>query len=93
MEFNNSKLRGKIRELFGTEQKFSDAIGISKSALSAKLNNNSEINRDEMLKMIDLLNIKKEDIFEIFFLTFQFVFYEKRWVLKTSKKMLVGTRK
>ncbi|WP_304177342.1 DUF739 family protein [Leptotrichia trevisanii] len=69
MEFNNSKLRGKIRELFGTEQKFSDAIGISKSALSAKLNNNSEINRDEMLKMIDLLNIKKEDIFEIFFLT------------------------
>lgn len=78
MEFNNSKLRGKIRELFGTEQKFSDAIGISKSALSAKLNNNSEINRDEMLKMIDLLNIKKEDIFEIFFLTFQFVFYEKR---------------
>ena len=69
MEFNNSKLRGKIRELFGTEQKFSDAIGIAKSALSAKLNNNSEINRDEMLKMIDLLNIKKEDIFEIFFLT------------------------
>ena len=69
MEFNNSKLRGKIRELFGTEQKFSDAIGISKSALSAKLNNNSEINRDEMLKMIDLLNIEKEDIFEIFFLT------------------------
>ena len=69
MEFNNSKLRGKIRELFGTEQKFSDAIGISKSALSAKLNNNSEISRDEMLKMIDLLNIKKEDIFEIFFLT------------------------
>jgi len=59
MEFNNSKLRGKIRELFGTEQKFSDAIGISKSALSAKLNNNSEINRDEMLKMIDLLNIKR----------------------------------
>ena len=69
MEFNNSKLRGKIRELFGTEQKFSDAVGISKSALSAKLNNNSEINRDEMLKMIDLLNIKKDDIFEIFFLT------------------------
>jgi conserved domain protein len=69
MEFDNSKLRGKIRELFGTEQKFSDAVGISKSALSAKLNNNSEINRDEMLKMIDLLNIEKEDIFEIFFLT------------------------
>lgn len=69
MEFDNSKLRGKIRELFGTEQKFSDAVGISKSTLSAKLNNNSEINRDEMLKMIDLLNIEKEDIFEIFFLT------------------------
>lgn len=69
MKFNNSKLRGKIRELFGTEQNFSDAVGISKSALSAKLNNNSEINRDEMLKMIDLLNIKKDDIFEIFFLT------------------------
>ena len=69
MKFNNSKLRGKIRELFWTEQNLSDAVGISKSALSAKLNNNSEINRDEMLKMIDLLNIKKDDIFEIFFLT------------------------
>nr|DAY45039.1 MAG TPA: Protein of unknown function (DUF739) [Caudoviricetes sp.] len=69
MDFDNSKIRGKIREIFGTEQKFSEAVGISKSALSAKLNNNSEINRDEMLKMIDLLKIKKEEIFEIFFLT------------------------
>ena len=55
--------------MFGTEKKFSKAVGISRSALSAKLNNNSEINRDEMLKMIDLLKIKKEEIFEIFFLT------------------------
>ena len=69
MQFDNSKIRGKIREIFGTEQKFSDAVGISKSALSAKLNNNSEINRDEMLKMVELLKIKKEDIFDIFFLT------------------------
>lgn len=69
MRFNNNKLRGKIREIFGTEQKFSDALGMSKSALSAKLNNNSEINRDEMLKMVDLLKIRKEDIFDIFFLT------------------------
>lgn len=59
MQFDNSKIRGKIREIFGTEQKFSDAVGISKSALSAKLNNNSEINRDEMLKMVELLKIKK----------------------------------
>ena len=69
MEFDNSKIRGKIREMFGTEKKFSKAVGISRSALSAKLNNNSEINRDEMLKMIDLLKIKKEEIFEIFFST------------------------
>ena len=86
MQFDNSKIRGKIREIFGTEQKFSDAVGISKSALSAKLNNNSEINRDEMLKMVELLKIKKRRYIWYIFFNHLIRILRKRWVLQTSEK-------
>ena len=42
MKFNNSKLRGKIRENFGSEYAFGEALGMALSTLSGKLNNKSE---------------------------------------------------
>ena len=39
MAFDFSKLRGKIKEVFGTQEKFAKAMGMSSVSLSAKLNN------------------------------------------------------
>lgn len=68
MKFNNSKLRGKIRENFGSEYAFGEALGIALSTLSGKLNNKSEFTRSEILSIVKLLNLKKEEVYDVFFL-------------------------
>ena len=67
MKFNNSKLRGKIRENFGSEYAFGEALGMALSTLSGKLNNKSEFTRSEILSIVKLLNLKKEEIYDVFF--------------------------
>lgn len=69
MKFNNSKLRGKIRENFGSEYAFGEALGMALSTLSGKLNNKSEFTRSEILSIVKLLNLKKEEIYDVFFLS------------------------
>ena len=66
--FNNSKLRGKIRENFGSEYAFGEALGMALSTLSGKLNNKSEFTRSEILSIVKLLNLKKEEVYDVFFL-------------------------
>lgn len=68
MNFNNSKLRGKIRENFGSEYAFGEALGMALSTLSGKLNNKSEFTRSEILSIVKLLNLKKEEVYDVFFL-------------------------
>ena len=67
MAFDYSKLRGKIREVFKTQSAFAEAIGMSSTSLSAKLNNNVEFSQKEIDKASDLLKIKKEEIPVYFF--------------------------
>ena len=67
MEWNYSKLRGKIKEKCGTQEEFSSKIGISKSSLSQKLNNRIEFTQDEIYKACNVLEIPDEDIFNYFF--------------------------
>ena len=43
------------------------------STLSGKLNNKSEFTRSEILSIVKLLNLKKEEIYNVFFLSIQFV--------------------
>lgn len=68
MKFNNSKLRGKIRENFGSKYAFGEALGMALSTLSGKLNNKSEFTRSEILSIVKLLNLKKEEVYDVFFL-------------------------
>jgi transcriptional regulator with XRE-family HTH domain len=65
--FNYSKLRGKIREVFGSEQKFAEAMGLSHVSLSAKLNNRVPFTAPEMNKACELLSIPVEFIPVYFF--------------------------
>ena len=67
IEFNFSKLRGRIVEKFGKQEDFAKAVGISYVSLSKRLNNHLEFSAREILRMSNILEINLEDIPLYFF--------------------------
>lgn len=67
MAFDYSKLRGKIKEVFGTQEKFADAMSMSTVTLSAKLNGRVDRIQAEMNLACDLLGVPYEFIPILFF--------------------------
>lgn len=67
VSFSYGKLRGKIKEVFGTQERFADALGMSKATLSLKLNNSSEFTQQEMMESMMLLNLNFSQMDEYFF--------------------------
>ncbi len=67
MNFNYAKLRGRIREIFGTEYKFAQAMKLSPQSLSKKLNGKVEFTQKEIERAIELLRIPPEEITLYFF--------------------------
>lgn len=67
MLFDYSKLRGRIREVFSTQEAFSDAMEMSTTSISAKLNNKVEWSQKEIDKASEVLHIPKEEIPQYFF--------------------------
>lgn len=66
--FDYSKLRGKIREKFYTQEEFALAMGFSATTLSDKLNNKIEWKQKEIDKAVELLDVSKDEI-PIYFFT------------------------
>lgn len=62
-----SKLRGRIIEKFGSQQSLASAMGMPNSTLTTKLKNKSKFNTDDLDKLIVLLEIPKEEIWDYFF--------------------------
>ena len=62
-----SKLKGKIKEYFGTNKAFAQAMGMDLSSLSMKLNNKSPWKREEIEKACELLQIPIEEVYLYFF--------------------------
>ncbi len=67
MKYDFSKLRGRIVEIFGKQEAFAKAIGISTRSLSLKLNNERYFKPTEISKAIDLLHLTPADIPTYFF--------------------------
>lgn len=67
INFEYSKLRGRIKEKFGTESKFANEIGLNKGSLSDRLNNKTEFKQPEILESMEKLEIKNEEIVQYFF--------------------------
>lgn len=65
--FDYSKLRGRIREKYGTEGCFADALGIGRVSLSKRLNNALDFSRIEMMRICDLLDIPPYEMHVYFF--------------------------
>lgn len=62
-----AKLRGKIREVFGSEAAFAAAMGMNPASLSAKLGNKSPWKREEIEKACQLLGIPICEVHLYFF--------------------------
>ena len=67
MNYNYSKLRGRIREYYGRESDFAKSMNLSNNSLSKKLNNKVRFTQDEITIMIERLDIKKVEIKDYFF--------------------------
>ena len=67
MPYDYRKLRGRIREKFGTQAEFSRNIGLSEVSVSNKLNNVVDWGQDEMESAIVELEIPFSDIHSYFF--------------------------
>lgn len=65
--YNYSKVKGKIKEIFGTQKAFSQAMGLSVPTISDKLNNKTEWSQSEIKKAAKLIHIEKNDIPIYFF--------------------------
>lgn len=66
-EFKYAKLRARIREKFGTEGKFAEALNISQVALSRKLNGKTQFSSSDIKRWCLLLEIPIEQAGLYFF--------------------------
>lgn len=67
MSANYAKLRGKIREVFGTQEAFATAMEMDRSTLSLKLNGKSDWTLPEIDKSCALLYIPVAEVYKYFF--------------------------
>ena len=67
MNWNYAKLRGRIKEIFGTQEAFAKAIGIISVSLSQRLNNVLEFTQEEILNSCEVLKIPLTDMMSYFF--------------------------
>lgn len=61
------KLRGAIREVYGTQAAFAEAIGINPSTLHSKLSGRTEFTAKEVHQSMELLGIPVERVGDYFF--------------------------
>lgn len=67
MNFNYDKLRGRIREVYGSEGNFSKDLGLGRVSLSQRLNCKLEWTQSEINKSILLLHLEPSEIPTYFF--------------------------
>lgn len=67
MEYDYSKLRGRIIEKFGTIGNFQKHLSISNVVLSKKMNNRVRLSHDDITQWADLLEIPVDQIGVYFF--------------------------
>lgn len=67
MNFNYEKLRGRIREKMRSDTVFAKRLGISKTSLSLRLNNQIHFSQRDIYKSMRILQISPEELGVYFF--------------------------
>lgn len=65
--FDNSKLRGKIIEMYGTIGNFSKAVDRNRSSISRMLNGKAPMDRGDIFLFRAALDISNDEIGDYFF--------------------------
>lgn len=65
--FDLNKIRGRIREILGSEVEFRKLMGLNCKTITDKLNGRIEFKRSEIERVCKILKIKASDISEYFF--------------------------
>lgn len=60
-DFKYLKLRARIKEKYGTEGKFAEALGLSQMSVSRKFNDKTQFSSDDIRTWCELLEIPIED--------------------------------
>ena len=67
MSFRYNKLRGRIVEIFGSQAKFAEKIGLSEQIITAKLAGRSSFTQENIVSWCQALDIDQNDIGSYFF--------------------------
>lgn len=67
MAFNYNKLKGRIVEICGTQMEFAKRMGLSERSISLKLQGKISWKQNEIMKALEVLNLKASDVQEYFF--------------------------
>ena len=67
MPYSYDKLRGRIVEIYGSQENFAKRLGISCNSLSKKMTGKTGFSQKDIIKWSRLLHIKSEDYGTYFF--------------------------
>lgn len=67
INFDFNKLKGRIKEIVGTQENYAKELNISVPALIKKLNNQSQFTQTEICKSREILKISDEELNLYFF--------------------------
>lgn len=65
--FNYDKLKEKISEVFKSKSAYAHWLGITETSLNNKLNSNSYFNQDQIIRTVDYIGAKKDEVVAYFF--------------------------
>lgn len=65
--YNYNKLRGLIKEKYGTLQNFAESLGIGTTTLNSRLNSETYFDQAEIERVATLLDLSKVEVDQVFF--------------------------
>lgn len=68
MNYSYDRLRGRIIEKYGTQEKFAEKLGLSSNSMSKKMNGKTGFSQKDIVEWSKLLDIKKQSTVNIFLL-------------------------
>lgn len=66
-QFDYSKLKGRIKEKYNSQSKFTKELGMSEQVFSKRINNQVQFDSSEIKAIARLLEIRDDEISEYFF--------------------------
>ncbi len=67
MPYSYDKLRGRIIEMYGSQDKFADKLGISRNSVSKKMNCKTGFSQTDIVQWSLLLNVDIDEYGQYFF--------------------------